>query len=195
MPVCATASTIAAVESRAASYRTRSRCPTRSATMSSSPGRGFSRRSRIATSSRQSIPSILKTDSAWISQTAHAAGLVAKFSESLAQLRVVGLVPCVLEHLAVPDDAALVDDEHGALRDVLQADHVGIDHAVLVDDLFVVIAQQRKSELLLIVPRLQRKERIGADAEHLRVHVLEVAHRVAKVAHLFGARAAERTRK
>src|SRR5687767_4511376 len=132
--------------------------------MSSSPGSGFSRRSRMATSSRQSMPSILKTDSAWISQTAHVTVLFAKFSDGLPQLRVVGLVPRVLEHLAVPDDAAFIDRKHRALRDVLQSNHVGIDDPVFVDDLFVVIAQQRKPELLLIVPRLQRKERIGAHA-------------------------------
>src|SRR5688500_4738741 len=103
--------------------------------MSSSPGRGFSRRSRMATSSRQSMPSILKTDSAWISQTAHATGLFANVSEGLVQFGVVGFVPRILEHLAVPDDATFVDDEDGALRDVLQSDHVGIDHAVFVDHL------------------------------------------------------------
>src|SRR5688572_25150690 len=162
--------------------------------MSSRPGSGFSRRSRMATSSRQSMPSILKTDSAWISQTAHATVLFAKFSEGLVQLSVVRLVPRVVEHLAIPNDAAFIDREHRALRDVFQSDHVGIDDAVFVDDLFVVVAQKREPKLLLIVPRLQRKERIGAHAEHLRIHVLEVAHRVAEVAHLLRARAAERAR-
>src|SRR5215213_6255561 len=118
--------------------------------MSSSPGRGFSRRSRMATSSRQSIPSILKTDSAWISQTAHATCLLANCREGLIQPGVIGLVPRVLQHLAVPDDTRFIYDEDRALGDVFEPDHVGIDDSVLVDDLFVVVAQQRKPELLLI---------------------------------------------
>ena len=58
-----------AVDSLAASYLIRSRWPMTSASSASSPASRFSRCSRIATSSWQSIPSILKVDSACSSQT------------------------------------------------------------------------------------------------------------------------------
>src|SRR5258708_1350749 len=73
MPVSATASAIAIVEIFAASYFTCSRRPMRSAEKSSRPLRVLNRRSRMATSSRQSIPSILKVDSACSSQTVQVA--------------------------------------------------------------------------------------------------------------------------
>jgi hypothetical protein len=69
IPVCATASEMAAAVSFAASYFTFIRWPTTSASSASRPDSFFSLRSRSATSSWQSIPSTLKTDSAWISQT------------------------------------------------------------------------------------------------------------------------------
>src|SRR5262245_3098443 len=68
MPVSATAPAIAAAVSFAASYLTWSRWPTTSAEKSSSPARFLNRRSSIATSSRQSMPSILNVDSACSSQ-------------------------------------------------------------------------------------------------------------------------------
>src|SRR5215510_7015152 len=69
MPVSATAPAIAAAVSFAASYLTWSRWPTTSAEKSSRPGRFLNRRSINATSSRQSMPSILNVDSACSSQT------------------------------------------------------------------------------------------------------------------------------
>src|SRR5687768_7655022 len=75
MPVSPIASTSAAVVSFAASYFTCKRWPIRSAAIASTPGIGFSRRSRMTTSSLQSIPSTRKTASAWSSQTAQAVGL------------------------------------------------------------------------------------------------------------------------
>ncbi len=70
MPASATAAAIVDADSFAASYLTCSRCPIRSAEKSSRPARCLKRRSISATSSRQSIPSTLKVDSAWSSQTA-----------------------------------------------------------------------------------------------------------------------------
>ena len=70
MPVSATASAIAAAEIFAASYLTCSRCPMTSAAKPSRPATFLKRRSSMATSSRQSIPSILKVDSACSSQVA-----------------------------------------------------------------------------------------------------------------------------
>ena len=69
IPVAFTASAIAAAESCAASCDTRRVPPTTSALMASRPLNGLSRRSRMATSSWQSMPSTRNTDSAWISQT------------------------------------------------------------------------------------------------------------------------------
>jgi hypothetical protein len=69
MPASATAPAIADADSFAASYFTWSRCPIRSAENASRPGRFLKRRSISATSSRQSMPSILKVDSACSSQT------------------------------------------------------------------------------------------------------------------------------
>jgi hypothetical protein len=59
-----TAAAIADAESLAASYLTCRRCPIKSADKASSPTSGFSRRSRMTTSSLQSIPSTRKTASA-----------------------------------------------------------------------------------------------------------------------------------
>ena len=64
IPVSATAPTIALVDSRAASYSTRRRPATTSALKVSRPARCLNRRSMSATSSWQSRPSTLKTDSA-----------------------------------------------------------------------------------------------------------------------------------
>ena len=83
MPVSATASLIAEADSRAASYVTSSRRPSTSADIASTPVRCFRRRSRMATSSWQSIPSILKTDSAWTSQTGQAPATVALIARPL----------------------------------------------------------------------------------------------------------------
>src|SRR5687767_14950261 len=69
MPVSPIASTRVDVVSLAASYFTCSRCPMRSAEMASTPLIGLSRRSRITTSSLQSMPSTRKTASAWSSHT------------------------------------------------------------------------------------------------------------------------------
>ncbi len=72
IPVAFTASAMAAAESCAASCDTRRVPPTTSARIDSSPLSGASRRSRMATSSWQSMPSTRKTDSAWTSQTGQA---------------------------------------------------------------------------------------------------------------------------
>ena len=64
MPASATASAMVDADSFAASYFTCSRRPIRSAENASSPRRVLNRRSSSATSSRQSIPSTLKVDSA-----------------------------------------------------------------------------------------------------------------------------------
>src|SRR3954470_3416794 len=109
------------------------------------PGRLVSRRSRIATSSRQSMPSILKTDSAWISQTVHCwtrgifqfPALLWQLGQRLLQFVVIRLVACVVQNLAITDDAPFIYDEHCTLRDVFQPDHVRIDDAVRLNRLFV----------------------------------------------------------
>src|SRR5262245_27100413 len=75
MPVSATAPAIAVAVSFAASYFTSNRCPIRSAEKSSRPCRCLNRFSIRDTSSRQSIPSTLKVDSACTSQTEHVADL------------------------------------------------------------------------------------------------------------------------
>ena len=89
-------------------------------------------------------------------------------------LLIIRFVPRILEHLAVPDHAILVDDEHGALGDALEADHVLVEHAVVANHLLVVVAQQREIQVLLILKRLQREERVGADAEHLRLGLAQL---------------------
>src|SRR5262245_1517244 len=116
------------------------------------------------------MPSILKTDSACSSQTVQTIRFSAKFGDSLVQSSVIGLVARVIENFPVPDRASSIYDENGAPGDVFQPDHVGVDDAVGVDDVLVVIAQQRKSQLQLIIPCLQRKKRVGADPEDLRPH-------------------------
>jgi hypothetical protein len=64
MPVRATASAMRVGDRMAASCFTRSRWAMTSASNASSPVSRFNVRSRIATSSWQSMPSILNTDSA-----------------------------------------------------------------------------------------------------------------------------------
>src|SRR5688500_1893288 len=114
--------------------------------------------------------------------------------QRLLHVLVVRLVARIVQHFAMADDAIAIDDEHGALGNVLEADHVRIDDAVLPDDVLVVVAEQREIQLLLIRPRLLREERVGADAEHLRRGLAEFGHRVAERAHLLLAHAAERRR-
>src|SRR4051812_45826909 len=121
------------------------------------PSRLVSRRSRIATSSRQSMPSILKTDSAWISQTVHCwtrgifplpsplfplpSSLLRHLRQRLFQFVVVGLVPRIVQNLAITDHSTFIYDEHSTLRDVFQPDHVGIDDTIRLNRLFVVVAE------------------------------------------------------
>ena len=88
MPVCATASAIADVFSFAASYLMRQALAEDVGVERLEAGQGFSRCSRIATSSWQSMPSILKTDSAWTSHT------VAGGSHQRALLGHVRARPC-----------------------------------------------------------------------------------------------------
>ena len=66
-------------------------------------------------------------------------------ASSLVDLLVVRLVARVLEHLAVPHDAVLVEHEHGALGDAFQADHVLVEHAVVADHLLVEVAAAAES--------------------------------------------------
>src|SRR5439155_16688196 len=103
----------------------------------------------------------------------------------------VGFIARVLEHLAVADDAVLIDDEHRALRDPLQADHVFVEDAVVADRLLVEIAQQRKVVALRVLERLEREESVDADAVDLRVSLVEPCERIAERAELLGAHAAE----
>ena len=70
-PASATASAMPAAESFAASYSRAAAGPSGRREILRGPGRFLKRRSIIATSSRQSMPSILKVDSACSSQTVH----------------------------------------------------------------------------------------------------------------------------
>src|SRR5262245_45719578 len=92
------------------------------------------------------------------------------------------------------DDAAAVDHERRALRDVLQPDHIGVDDTVLANHVLVEVAEERKLQRLGIGPRLERKECVDRDAEHSGVDLVQFRRRVAKRAHLGRARAAERRR-
>src|SRR5258707_13661014 len=90
-------------------------------------------------------------------------------SERREHLLVVRLVPRVVQDFAVADHTLFVDDEHRAFRDPLETDHVLVEHAVVPNHLFVEVAEQRERELLVIVERFEREERVDADAEHVRV--------------------------
>ena len=100
------------------------------------PGRGFfSRRSRIATSSWQSMPSILKTDSAWISQTWQRGHLAPRSSQTCRR-------PCwkrssdvlVVERVVdAPSLAAPADDPHAAHQAELVRDRGLADPDALGD--------------------------------------------------------------
>src|ERR1035437_8813199 len=110
---------------------------------------------------------------------------------------VIRLVPRVLEHLPVPDDAVLVEDEHRPFRDPLEANHVLVEHAIVADGLLVEVAQQRKRESLLVVKRLEREEGVHADAEHLRVRSVgpvELVYPIPERAQLLLTHRAERRR-
>src|SRR5688572_21612510 len=72
--------------------------------------------------------------------------------ERFFHIVVVGLVSRILEHFTMTHDAVLIDDEDRALGDVLHADHVGVEDAVLGDHFLVEVAEQREIELLLIAP-------------------------------------------
>src|SRR5262245_56474042 len=130
MPVSPTASTIAEVDSRAASYLTWSRWFSRSADTASRPASGLSRRSRIVTSSPQSMPSTRKTASAWSSQTVQAGVVgtrkwgrsVLHLGQGRVQLAVIRLVPGVVEDFLVADGPVVPDHEHRAFGDAAQPD-------------------------------------------------------------------------
>src|SRR5262245_33958889 len=110
--------------------------------------------------------------------------------ERLFDRVVVWLVACVFQHFAMTHDTALVDQKYRSFCDVLEPDHVGVDHAVLRDHIFVEVAEQREVQLVLVAPRLQREERVNADTEHFGLHGVQRAGRIAEGAHLFLARAA-----
>src|SRR5688572_5279793 len=86
-------------------------------------------------------------------------------SERGADFSVVRLVSRVVQNLLVTHDAGRIDHEDGALGNVLESNHVGIDNAVLADDLLVVVAEQRKAETLLVAPGLEREKGVRADAQ------------------------------
>src|SRR5262249_26443735 len=109
------------------------------------------------------VPSLRARDPAWALGSWPPAALRRERSERREHLVVIRLVTGIVEHLPVPHHAILVDHEHGALRDSLEADHVLVENAVLANDLLVEVAQQRKRQLLVVVKRLQREERVDAD--------------------------------
>src|SRR5207249_1289637 len=75
-----------------------------------------------------------------------------KRSQRVLELSVVRFVARVVQGLAIPDRAPFIYDDHSPLGDVFQAHHVRIDHVEGLDGFLVVVAEQRKSELLLIGP-------------------------------------------
>ncbi len=139
IPASATASAIAEADSFAASYLTWSRCAITSAENASTPASVLKRRSMSATSSRQSIPSTLKVDSACSSQTAQvamrqvarpsAAALLHVLEPLLEQADDVLIVEGVVDRLAVAarPDQAHVAEEAQLVRDGRfgQAEQVG----------------------------------------------------------------------
>src|SRR4051812_38344599 len=116
-------------------------------------------------------------------------------SEGREHLVVVRLVSGVVEDFLVADDAILVDHEHRALGNPLQADHVFVEHAEFLDRLLVEVAQQRKVVPLRILEGLEGEEGVDADAVDLRLRRVQPCHRVAERAQLLCAHAAERGRK
>ena len=74
-------------------------------------------------------------------------------------------------NLLVTNDALLIDDKVRALRQL----RLRVEHAVGFDRLQVgEIAHQGKVELEKVGERLLRKDRVGADADNLRVDLLEL---------------------
>jgi CBS domain-containing protein len=124
-------------------------------------------------------PAILQ--SCWLSERRNAASKPGSWARC-ARLRA----------LREPDHAVLVDHEHGPLGNSLEADHVLVEHAVIANHLFIEIAEERETQLLLIVKCFQREERVGADPEHLGIRLAQLAHRIAKGAELLLTGAAER---
>src|SRR3954453_16837783 len=116
-------------------------------------------------------------------------------SERREHLDVVRFVSRVVEDFLVADNAVLVDHEHRALGDPLQADHVLVEHAEFLDRLLVEVAQQRKVVPLRILEGLEGEEGVDADAVDLRLRRVQPCHRVAERAQLLCAHAAERGRK
>src|SRR4030095_11887274 len=92
------------------------------------------------------------------------------------------------------NDAAAIDDERGALRDVLEPDHVRVDPPVLTNHVLVEVTEKRKLQQLGVGPCLQCKERVDRDAEHRRIDLVQFGRRVRKRAHLGGTSVAERRR-
>src|SRR5205814_2721957 len=94
-------------------------------------------------------------------------------------------------HFAIPYDALFVENEHRAFGDALEPYHVLVVNVVIANHLLVEIAEQRERELLVGVKRLERKRRIDADAEYLRLRPPKRSEIVAQRAEFFRAHGTE----
>src|SRR6478672_1953078 len=107
---------------------------------------------------------------------------------------VVRLIPGIVQDLPVPDGTGAVDDENSPFGDPVQPNHVLVEHVVGSDDLLIEVAQERKSQLLRVVKRLQGEERIDTDTVYLGARMVESRKLIAERAQLLLTDRAERGR-
>src|SRR5262249_13400104 len=113
-------------------------------------------------------------------------------SEHAKHRLVVRLVPRILEHLPVPDDAVLVEDEDGAAGDAPQAAHVLVEGTLVAAPMLAAVSPKWTGVSLMTAECRERKEGSDADAVRLRVRMVEPRQRVAERAELLRTHAAER---
>ena len=146
------------------------------------------------TGAEASQHSAAKPPALWCEVSKHPSAKLplAERREHVEDLLIIRLVPCIVEHLAVADDAVFVEYEHGPFGDAFEADHVLVEDAVVANHLLVEVAQQGKRELLVGLEGLQSEERVDADAVYFRVAPIELGQVIAKCAELFRSDRAER---
>src|SRR5207237_8977963 len=105
----------------------------------------------------------------------------------------MGREPRIFRHSLVPEDAASVEDEHGAFRDPFETDASAsvVLHPIGPAHGPVPIAQERIIEMFLFLEDPVAVMAVRADPEHLRTHRLEVAHGISEGAQLSLARVRE----
>ncbi len=95
--------------------------------------------------------------------------------QGLADLIKIGQVSSIVQDFRIPDLAGFIDHERGTFGNSLESDEVVIIRAVGLAHLTVEIAEQRKGQILFVLPLLLRKWAIHTDGQDLSIEIGIVA--------------------